>query len=97
VNLIVSAREVERFAAFGDWLDNDDIAKNIIDAIKQVQEKYKKPILLIVPEVQLDIDSFKDRQRFIRMLKKINTPSFPTVERAAIAAKALIFQMQKEA
>ena len=89
VNLIITAREVERFESFASLLGCYDVGVKYAEAIKTVSEKYKKPIFVIVPVIKRDKKSHAERLNFLKLLKEINVPSFSTVQRAASAAESL--------
>ena len=94
VNFIVTARETERFSAFSLWFKTDDIGKKFAEAIKEVYDKYQKPIFIIVPNIEIDLKAHKERLAFLKMLRKKNIPSFSTVEGAAIAAASYEIHMK---
>jgi len=89
VDLIITSREIERFAMFGRWFSDADLGATHADIIKSVNERYQKPIFVIVPEVEIDTDSHMKRLKFINQLREANIPSFPTAERAAVAVSLI--------
>ncbi|MCD6562007.1 MAG: CoA-binding protein [Deltaproteobacteria bacterium] len=97
VNFIVTGREVERFAPFGIWLNIDDIAMKYVKAIEEVYLKYQKPVFVVVPHIDIDEKTHAERLKFLKMLRKINVPSFSTVERAAVAASSFKIHMRNRA
>ena len=94
VNFIVTAREAEKFSSFSLWFKTDDIGRKYADAIKEVYYKYQKPIFVIVPNIEIDMKTHKERLKFLETLREINIPSFSTVEGAAIAAASYELHMK---
>ena len=94
VNFVVTAREVERFAPFGMWLNIDDIAMKYVKAIEEVYLKYQKPVFVVVPHIDIDEKTHAERLKFLKMLREINVPSFSTVDRAAVAASSFKIHMR---
>lgn len=88
VDFIVTACEPERYARFGDWLNEPDLAFKHVEVIKRVSEKFRKPILVIGLEVSREPDAYSQRIMFSNLMREINVPCFSTVERAADAALA---------
>jgi acyl-CoA synthetase (NDP forming) len=86
VDFIVTACEPERYARFGQWLNQPNLELKHAEVIKDVREKFQKPIFVIGLAVSRDPEVYSRRIKFSNLMRQLNVPSFPTVERAAYAA-----------
>ena len=94
VNILITAFEVEKYAVFEELINDPDLKKKHSRIIKDVSQKYNKPIIIIVPETNISKESHLLRLEFKKMLRDINLPSFPTIQRAATATLALQLQIK---
>ena len=94
VNILVTAFEVEKYAVFRELTNDSDLEKKHARIIKEISQKYSKPIIIILPEINISKESHLLRLEFKKMLKDINLPSFPTIQRAATAILALQLQIR---
>jgi acyl-CoA synthetase (NDP forming) len=86
VDFIVTACEPERYARFSQWLNQPSLELKHAEIIKNVREKFQKPIFVIGLAVSRDPEVYLQRIKFSNLMWQVNVPSFPTVERAAYAA-----------